>query len=137
MDRDLKILVIEDNPGDVLLIKEAISSAGMRAEVQHFETAHAAINRIRTYKRGDEQLPDVILLDYNLPGGTACDMLSAAKENPALQDVKKAVLTCSVAPRDREQALAAGADLFVFKPSDLDAFLDAVGKALHKLVRVS
>lgn len=134
MPKDLKILIIEDNPGDVLLIREAISAAGIAAQVKHCETAQAGIDQIRSYREHTEDIPDVILLDYNLPGGTACEMLGAARDNPALKQSKKAVLTCSVAPRDRDQSLAAGADMFVFKPSDLDGFLTSVGAAVRQLM---
>jgi CheY-like chemotaxis protein len=79
-------------------------------------------------------MPDVILLDYNLPAGTALDILGAVKGNPALSGVKTAVVTCSVAPRDREQALAAGADLFVYKPSDFDQFMDSIRSAVLTLL---
>lgn len=126
----MKILVIEDNPGDVRLIREAILTAGIEAEIQHCETADAGIRAVRSFREGDPTTPDVMLLDYNLPGGTACEMLIAAAENPALAKTRKIVLTCSVAPRDREQSFAAGADTFVFKPSDLDDFLENVASAL-------
>ena len=134
MADELKILVVEDNPGDVLLISEALRFVGLKAKIEHYETADAAMRKIQSYTEHTEEAPDLIVLDYNLPGGTACEMLGAVRKNPALNRSKKAVLTCSVAPRDREQSIAAGADAFVLKPSDLDGFLTEVGGALRELV---
>ena len=86
------------------------------------------------YDAGSPDMPELILLDYNLPGGTARDVLAAIQRNSALAGVKKAVLTCSVAPSDREHALAAGADVFIFKPADLDQFLRDIGSAVVDLL---
>jgi CheY-like chemotaxis protein len=129
-----KLLIVEDNPGDVTLIGEALEGTGIDFQVQHCETAIAALQLIRGYEPAGKDMPDVILLDYNLPAGTALDILGAVKGNPALSGVKTAVVTCSVAPRDREQALAAGADLFVYKPSDFDQFMDSIRTAVLTLL---
>jgi CheY-like chemotaxis protein len=133
-ERVRRILVVEDNPGDVRLIQEAIRSKGIASEIEHYETADAGVRVVQSYRPDAVNLPEVILLDFNLPAGTARDVLLAIRENPALAKAKKAVLTCSVAPKDREQALAAGADVFVYKPSELDKFLNDVGSAVQMLL---
>jgi two-component system, cell cycle response regulator len=129
-----RILIIEDNPADVRLISEALFHKGIDSEIDHLETADAGIQAVRNLETGSPNFPDLILLDYNLPGGTAKDVLLAIRDNPALTGVPKAVLTCSVAPKDREQALSTGADLFVYKPADLDEFLGDVGGAVAELL---
>ena len=129
-----KLLIIEDNPGDVVLIGEALESTGIDFRLQHCETAIAALQTVRGYETASKDVPDIILLDYNLPAGTALDILLAIKENPSLSGVKTAVVTCSVAPKDREQALEAGADLFVYKPSDFDQFLESIRTAVLTLL---
>lgn len=129
-----KILIVEDNPADLQLIREALRSKGIDSQIEHYETAHVGIQVVRGYGPHSPNVPDLILLDFNLPGGTAREILLAARENPVLERAKKAVLTCSVAPKDREQALAAGADLFVYKPADLDSFLNDVSSAVITLL---
>jgi two-component system, chemotaxis family, response regulator Rcp1 len=129
-----KILIVEDNPGDVRLIREALRCAGIESEIQHQETADAGVRTVLGYQSGAKDVPELILLDYNLPAGTARDVLAAIQTNPALLGVKKAVLTCSVAPSDREHALAAGADVFMNKPADLDEFLNEIGSAVLDLL---
>ncbi|MCU1291292.1 MAG: response regulator receiver protein [Bryobacterales bacterium] len=133
-ERVRKILIVEDNPGDLRLIREALRSKGIKSEIEHYETADAGVRVVRSYRADAVNLPEVILLDFNLPAGTAREVLIAIQDNPALANAKKAVLTCSVAPKDREQALAAGADVFVYKPSELDDFLNDVGSAVQTLL---
>jgi two-component system response regulator len=128
-----RILLIEDNPGDVLLIREALRLKGIDFELEHIETADAGVRAVRNYDP-NAGTPELILLDYNLPAGTARDVLLAMKENSAWKNVRKAVLTCSVSPRDREEAFAAGADTFVYKPADFDQFMENVGTAAWNLL---
>jgi CheY-like chemotaxis protein len=131
-----KILIIEDNLADVRLIKEAFHVQGIPIEIENYETAGAGIRAISRYGSDSQALPDLILLDYNLPGGYARDVLQAINENAALANVPRAVITCSVAPKDREQAISSGANLFIFKPANLDDFLSEVGTALAGLLDV-
>lgn len=130
----VRILLVEDNPADVRLIREALRCKAITFEIEHCETASAGIKAVQRMDRETADLPDIILLDYNLPAGTARDVLLAIRANPALSRAKKAVLTCSVAPKDREDAFEAGADLYVFKPSTLDEFLEDVGNAVSQLM---
>jgi two-component system, chemotaxis family, response regulator Rcp1 len=129
-----KILLVEDNPGDVLLIEEALRSKEIRYHMTHRETVDAALQTISAYGVDDPNVPDVLLLDYNLPGGDARNVLQAAIANPALASTRKAVITSSLSPRDREDALRTGAECFVYKPADLDLFLDEIGKAVVTLL---
>jgi CheY-like chemotaxis protein len=129
-----RILIVEDNAADVRLVQEALIQKGIEAEIQHIETAYAATAAIKDITADSPLRPSLILLDYSLPGGTAGDILLAIRNNHALDGVPKAVLTCSVAPKDREDALRAGADLFVYKPADLDQFLNDVGSAVSSLL---
>jgi CheY-like chemotaxis protein len=130
----IRILIVEDNPADVRLVREALRYKGIEPEIEHYETAAAGVKAVQNIPANSARLPDVILLDYNLPAGTARDVLIAIRSNPALTGIKKAVLTCSVAPKDREHAFEAGADLFVFKPATLDQFLEDVGNAISSLL---
>ncbi len=129
-----KILVVEDNLADVRLIREALRMQGIVADIEHYETADAGIRAIGNYDTSSRNLPDLVLLDYNLPAGYAQDLLQAMNENIAFVDVRRAVITCSVAPRDREQAISSGANLFIFKPANLDEFLNEVGVAIAGLL---
>jgi CheY-like chemotaxis protein len=132
--RVYRILLIEDNPGDVVLIEEALRSRGLSYRLTHCETVDGAVRTVDGYRANDGEIPELLLLDYNLPRGEARSVLIAASNNPALARVPKAVITSSVAPRDRDDALKNGADSFIYKPADLDAFLDEVGSKIASLL---
>ncbi len=127
------ILLIEDNPGDVLLVEESLRAKNIVYAITHYDAADVAIRAVQRYQIGASDVPDVMLLDYNLPAGDARDVLAAVAKNPALSKTRKAVVTSSVSPSDRDQAISYGAERFIFKPAELDDFLSEIGEALHAL----
>lgn len=129
-----EILLIEDNPGDVRLIEECFRSRGIQYRLSHCDTIDAAIRIVTGCGANNIPVPDLILLDYNLPRGDARSVLEAAANNPALTHSRKAVITSSVAPKDQQDSLQAGADAFIYKPADLDAFLGNVGAKILELL---
>ena len=130
-----RILLIEDNPGDVRLIKEALRVHSVEYQLTQIDKVDDAVRAVNGYGENDPALPDLILLDYNLPRGDAVDVLTAVLKNPALAKIPKAVVTSSLAPKDREQALRLGADCFINKPPDLDGFLEEVGGTIAGLLK--
>ena len=128
-----RILIIEDNPGDLLLIKEALRLFELDCSLIHYSTAAEALQAIGGLGWNGVQAPDLIMVDYNLPGGDARDILLAASKNPHLTDVPKAVVTSSVAPADRVKAVQLGAH-FIHKPCDFDEFMNAVGNGIKSLL---
>lgn len=129
------ILLIEDNPGDVRLIQESLRVHAVEYSLTHVDKADEAIRAVLACGMEGTAVPDLILLDYNLPRGDAVDVLTAVSKNPALANTPKAVVTSSLAPKDRELALRLGADCFINKPPDLDGFLKEVGGTIAALLR--
>lgn len=128
-----RILIIEDNPGDLLLIKEALRIQSLDCSLTHYATTVEALRAIADCGNGDAELPDLIMVDYNLPGGDARDILAAVAKNPNLDGIPKAVVTSSVAPSDRMKAMQLGAH-FIHKPCDFDEFMAAVGNGIRSLL---
>jgi CheY-like chemotaxis protein len=131
-----RIFLVEDNPGDVRLIRESLRAQDVDYELLHYETVDEAVRAVRACG-SDGNVPDLILLDFNLPRGDARDILAAASQNPALAGVPRAVVTSSLAPKDRDQAMKLGAACFINKPQELDAFLNEVGGSIVALLRTS
>ena len=134
MKRSYNILLVEDNPGDVRLIEESLRTKDVQYKMTRCETVDGAVQAVNRYTSHDPDVPDLMLLDYNLPGGEARTVLSAAVANPALAQTRKAVITSSVSPRDRQEALRTGAECFIYKAPDLESFLSEVGQAIVKLL---
>lgn len=131
-----QVLLIEDNPGDVRLIEECFRCRGIQYRLSHCDTIDAAIRMVSGCGTNGIPVPDLILLDYNLPRGDARSVLEAAGNNPALSHARKAVITSSVAPKDQQDSIQAGADAFIYKPADLDAFLGNVGAKIVELLEI-
>jgi chemotaxis family two-component system response regulator Rcp1 len=131
------ILLVEDNPGDVRLIEESLRMHALDYKLIHYETADAAINALARCGTNGNGLPELILLDFNVPRGDARDILAAASRNPALAETPKAIVTSYLAPGDRAQALELGATCFIDKPPTLESFLSEVGGKIAELLRPS
>jgi CheY-like chemotaxis protein len=129
-----RILVVEDNPADLRLLKEALRVHAIDCQLFHYETADQAIQAIEGFKANAQDLPHLIMLDFNVPKGDAREILAATSRNPALLGIPTAVITSSVAPQDREQVLLLGATCFIIKPSRLDEFLKEVGTTVASLL---
>ena len=129
------ILLVEDNPGDVRLIEESLRLHGLDYRLTHYETADVAINALIRCGTNGSGVPDLILLDFNVPRGDARDILAAASRNLALAAIPKVVVTSYLAPGDRAQAVDLGATCFINKPPNLDSFLSEVGGKIVELLR--
>jgi CheY-like chemotaxis protein len=116
-----KILVIEDNPGDARLIREGFSEAGSSAEIVVASDGESAL-KVLKYNRDASGLPNLILLDLNLPGKGGHEILKELKDESEFRRIPVIVITSSVSERDIDRAYDFGASLYVRKPSDLEDF---------------
>ena len=123
------ILIVEDNPSDFEAIKRAFSKAGLANPMVRCQDGDDALDYL--FKRGDyaqsrTKLPDVILLDLNLPNTDGHEVLSEIKNNDTLKTIPVIVLTSSSDERDIEACYAAGANSYVQKPVDMTRFMEAI-----------
>jgi two-component system, chemotaxis family, response regulator Rcp1 len=129
-----EILLAEDNPGDVLLFREALGTCSLRCNVVVAADGQQAIALLDD--RPEEKpawKPHLIVLDVNLPKLDGESVLRHVREQPALARVPVIMLTSSAAPADRESALELGANLYLQKSSNLDEAL-AVGRIVETML---
>jgi two-component system, chemotaxis family, response regulator Rcp1 len=119
--RSFRILVVEDNPGDVDLIQEVL---GQSEEKHEITVAFDGVEALRCLREGPR--PDLILLDLNLPKKSGREVLGEIKSTEALQKIPVVVLTSSEAESDITDAYRLHANCYVTKPVDLEEFLMAV-----------
>jgi CheY-like chemotaxis protein len=131
----VRIFLAEDNAADVWLIEEAIRRQSIDFEVDNYATAAEAIEAVRKCGVGDSRVPDLMLLDYNLPSGHGAEILEAAAENPRVACVPKAILTSFLPPNESRKALELGARCVINKPASLDEFMREVGGKVAELLR--
>ncbi len=126
-DEPVEILLAEDNPGDVRLLREAF-------EVTRIETTFHVVNTGEDAEdflkgRGDHEgasLPDIVLLDLNLPGKDGYDVLEVIREDERLQSLPVLILTSSTAEEDVRRCYAADANAYLTKPTGMEDFQDVV-----------
>jgi len=127
----VNILLVEDNPGDVILTQEAFAEHQLRNDLFVASDGHEALAFLRREEGfEDKPRPDIILLDLNLPGLSGREVLKEIKSDPALQSIPVVVLTTSADEADICEAYRAHANCFITKPVDLDRFLEAI-KTVH------
>ena len=130
-----RILLIEDNPADAYLIREALRSHGVESEIEWLADGDRAVDRIATFDSGS-QTPDLILLDLNLPRTDGKQILAHIRENSRLEATPVAILTSSDSERDRAETARLGANCYIRKPPTLDEFM-RVGGAIRKLLEAA
>lgn len=123
----IEILLVEDNPGDVDLTKEALERAKVSNRLHVAEDGAEALDFL--FQRGPYAKacrPDIILLDLNLPKKDGREVLSTIKATPELADIPVVVLTTSQADEDILRAYQLHANCYITKPVDFDQFLRVV-----------
>jgi CheY-like chemotaxis protein len=111
--------VIEDNPTDVFLIREAIRAHHLDVELQVFDDGEEAINLIeRIDTEEDIVCPDVMLLDINLPKTDGFLVLERLRQSKNCAGIFVLVMTSSAAPDDQAKAVTLGANAYFQKPAE-------------------
>ncbi len=122
-----KILLVEDNPGDVRLTMEALKEGKILNEISVVEDGVEAIAYLRRAgKYAQARRPDLILLDLNLPKKDGREVLEEIKRDANLKTIPVVVLTTSAAERDILRAYNLHANCYITKPVDLEQFMRVV-----------
>jgi len=124
----IEILLVEDNPGDVRLTREALKDARVRNNLHVAMDGVEALAFLRKQgKHVTAARPDLILLDLNLPKKNGREVLEEIKQDSALQHIPVVILTTSQAEQDVLESYRLRANAYVTKPVDLEQFLRVVG----------
>jgi CheY-like chemotaxis protein len=121
------VLLIEDDPGDVLMTKEAFEHYRIRNELHVVGDGEQAIRFL--HKDGDyadAPRPGLILLDLNLPRRNGHEVLAELKSDPDLLTIPVVVLTTSQAEEDILRSYSLHANAYISKPVDFERFIDVV-----------
>lgn len=113
------ILLVEDNPFNRLLISELLEPGYQVIEAPNLSEARRALS---------ESVPDLVLLDMNLPDGNGLDLAREIRRDERLRALPVAALTANAMRGDEVAALEAGCDIFLTKPIEVGSFKEAVDR---------
>jgi two-component system response regulator len=131
----MRIFLAEDNLGDVFLIEEALRRQSLVCDIDHYATAEEAIQAAELCGNAGAPVPDLMMLDYNLPRGNGGDILAAAGRNRKLASVPKVIVTSFLQAEELAQALDLGASCLITKPVDFESFMRDVGAKVAELLQ--
>lgn len=123
----IEVLLVEDDPGDVLMTREAFDEHKVANRLWVVSDGVSAMEFLR--KQGEHAqvpTPDLVLLDLNLPRMDGREVLAAVKEDPELKHIPVVVLTTSEAEEDVLRSYALHANAYVTKPVDFERFIRVV-----------
>jgi two-component system response regulator len=123
----IEVLLVEDDPGDVLMTREAFEEHKVANRLWVVADGVSALEFLRKEgEHAEAPTPDLVLLDLNLPRMDGREVLAAVKEDPRLRHIPVVVLTTSEAEEDVLRSYSLHANAYVTKPVDFDRFIEVV-----------
>lgn len=129
-----KLLVVEDNPGDIDLLRRAFKHHDLVIDIDAVADGEIALARIEEIDKGNGKPPDGVLLDLSLPKIDGIEVLERIRRSPVCGRIPVMVLSGSDNPADKLRMLEAGATKYLVKPSGLYAFLQ-IGAVVKELLK--
>jgi len=125
--KNLDVLLIEDNPAQILVLQEILEESGVAINLRVIEDGEAALADLRGQSgQVKRDRPDLVMLDLNLPGKDGRQILKEIKADHELQVIPVIVLSSSQADEDILQCYRLGANCYIIKPVDLDEFIKII-----------
>lgn len=123
----IDVLLVEDDPGDVLMTREAFEDNKVANRLAVVSDGASALAYLRKEgEHAEARTPDLVLLDLNLPRVDGREVLEAMKNDAELRSIPVVVLTTSEAEEDVVRSYALHANAYVTKPVDFDRFIEVV-----------
>ncbi len=125
--KPIQILLVEDNPGDVRLTREAMTESRIENDLHVVNDGAAALDYLeRKGDYADAPVPDLVLLDLNLPKVSGHEVLRTIKNSDALKMIPVVALTTSHAQADIEECYRHHVNCYITKPMSYGPFMDVV-----------
>ncbi|HLF47671.1 MAG TPA: response regulator [Chitinophagaceae bacterium] len=129
MAKYVHILLVEDNEGDIVLAKEALQDARIINQVSVSRDGDEALDFL--FHKGNysnSEIPDLVLLDINMPRVNGFEVLTTMKNDESLKSIPVVMLTTSSSEKDIKFAYEHHANCYITKPVDMEKFIEVVRK---------
>ncbi len=128
----IRLLVVEDSPADVYLVREAMRTEGLDARIQVADNGEAAINILNRVDESLDEPPSLLLLDLNVPRKDGMQVLEWLRRSRRCGDIPVIMISSSDSPMDRQRAFELGVTEYFRKPSKLAEFM-RLGNMVRRL----
>ena len=132
--RAVRILMAEDSDSDVRLFKEALRAAAIGFELERYSDGEACV---RSLAAENKPLPDLIVLDLNMPKVDGFEVLRTVRSISRFDAVPVAMVTSSESEEERETSVNLGANALIVKPLHLQDFITRVGASIRELLKAA
>lgn len=126
MPKPIQVLLVEDNPADADLTREALASSKLMLNLSVVSDGEQCVAFLESEDGPSTPRPDLVLLDLNLPRLSGREVLAHMKSSESLRTIPVVILTSSDAEIDIVQSYGLGANCYITKPVDLNSFLSIV-----------
>jgi two-component system, chemotaxis family, response regulator Rcp1 len=127
------LLVVEDSPADIFLVKEAMKEEGLGCHLEVADDGEKAIRILDEVDAGSQSVPHLLLVDLNVPRQSGTQVLERLRRSPRCANTPVVMMSTSDTPIERQRALDLGATDYFCKPSSLAEFMK-LGKLLRRLL---
>lgn len=135
VNRSINILIVEDNPGDVVLVREALKQSRVSFQLTVQDDGENMLRLIENAEQQGGPFPDIVLLDLNLPRVGGLQLLERMRTSPSWRVVPVVIASSSDSPYDRQAAAALGISDYFRKPSDFEEFM-GIGAIIRRITGV-
>jgi CheY-like chemotaxis protein len=125
LDKDTKILLVEDDQGHAELVKMNLERSGIENEIMHFENGRQAVDFLLGKQSADDT-KYLMILDINMPGMNGLQVLDRIKSNQMTKSIPIIVLTTASDEKEIEYCYDLGCNVFITKPLDYSSFSQAM-----------
>lgn len=127
--KPIHILLVEDNEGDIILTRDALEEYKIITQLSIARDGKEALDFLEVQLlQNSGNLPDLILLDINLPKKSGHEVLEIIKQNESLKQIPVIILTTSSSDQDIHRSYKSHANCFITKPVEAEHFLEVVSK---------
>ncbi|WP_154857601.1 response regulator [Cyclobacterium xiamenense] len=126
--KEVHILLVEDNEGDIVLTLDAFDECKIKTRISVAKNGKEALDFLFGEEEQPDNRPDLILLDINIPVYSGHEVLKRIKEHPSLKKIPVIMLTTSSNQKDIDLAYENHANSYITKPIEMDRFISAILK---------
>jgi DNA-binding response OmpR family regulator len=133
MNKKCTVLIIEDDNDDAFFLEQALIKSSFGGNIEHLKDGRELLDRLLLIKQQEQDFPELLVLDLNMPFKSGLDVLSEMNNDAELKNIPVAVVTSSLRNHDKIKCEQLGCDLYINKPVRFSGYYQIAGDLLTLL----